>query len=221
MSNVQATNAQARDVTVKRVDELEYFYHGAYGRLRAGLGVRGFGIQVVRLEPHADIYPAHDHADDGQEEVYLTFAGKATLIVAQHEYTLEPGVAIRVGPLEMRRVVTGDVPVELIVIGGVPGRAYRPSPYTELGAPLAVASASPTSVNVGEEVMFDGSDSTAGSGTEGLSFAWDFEGSGSFVETGLPRAAHRYERPGTYVARLRVTDGAGRTDTDKVRIHVQ
>ena len=208
------------DVTVRRVDELEYFHHGAFGRLRAGLGVRAFGMQVVRLRPHSDLYPEHDHKDNDQEEVYVTLAGRATLTVQDQEYTLEPGVFVRVGPEETRKVVTDNEPIELVVIGGVPGLAYTPPPYTESGAALAVATAAPTSVAVGEAVTFDASESTPGSGAERLSYAWDFESTGSFVETS-ETSTHAYERPGTYTATLRVTDSAGRSDKDKVQIDVR
>src|SRR5687767_15013560 len=92
--------AQAADVdiTVKRLDDLEYFHHDAFGRLRAGLGVRAFGMQVVTLPPHSDVYPEHDHTDNDQEEVYVTLAGGANLTADGEQYTLEPGVFIRVGP---------------------------------------------------------------------------------------------------------------------------
>jgi PKD repeat protein len=208
------------DVTVKRLDELEYFHHGAFGRLRAGLGVRAFGMQVVKLMPHSDVYPEHDHTENDQEEVYVTLSGEATLSIGTQRYVLEPGVFVRVGPQATRKIVTGDHPVELVVVGGVPGQAYIPPPYTESGAALAVASASPTSTNVGEAVSFDGAESTPGSDAESLTYAWDFEGTGSFVETG-ERATHAYKTPGTYTVTLRVTDNAGRSDTDKVQIHVQ
>jgi mannose-6-phosphate isomerase-like protein (cupin superfamily) len=219
-NRVSQTQGEAADVTVKRLDELEYFHHGAFGRLRAGLGVRAFGMQVVKLTPHSDLYPEHDHTDNDQEEVYVTLAGKATLSVGTQQYTLEPGVFVRVGPREMRKVVTDTEPVELVVIGGVPGRVYTPPPYTESGAALAVATASPTSVTVGATVTFDGSESTPGSGAERLTYAWDFDGTGSFAETGEV-ATHAYGVPGTYTATLRVTDSAGRFDKDKVQIDVR
>ena len=219
-ASVSSEALRAADVTVKRIDELEYFHHGAFGRLRAGLGVRAFGMQVVKLRPHSDLYPEHDHTDNDHEEVYVTLAGKATLRVGAQRYALEPGVFVRVGPREMRKVVTDDDPVELIVIGGVPGQAYTPPPYTEAGAALAVASASPRSVAVGEAVTFEGSESTPGSGAEQLKHEWDFGGTGSFVETG-EIATYAYTMPGTYTATLRVTDGAGRSDKDKVQIDVR
>ena len=208
------------DVTAKRLEELEYFFHGAFGRVRAGLGIRAFGIQVVTLPSQSDIYPEHDHTDNGHEEVYIALAGKATLNVGAERYVLEPGVFVRVGPQETRKVVTTDESAQFVVVGGAPGRVYTPPPYTDLGAALAVASASPLSVSVREEVTFDGSDSTAGQGTEDISFAWDFEGTGAFVETG-PKVTHAYEKPGLYYAALRVTDSTGRTDNDKVRIDVR
>jgi enamine deaminase RidA (YjgF/YER057c/UK114 family)/mannose-6-phosphate isomerase-like protein (cupin superfamily) len=208
------------DVTARRLEELEFFHHGAFGRLRAALGIRAFGMQVVRLEPDSDVYPEHDHTDNGHEEVYVTLSGSAVLIVGTRRYRLEPGVFVRVGPEETRKVVTEADSVVLVVVGAAPGRAYTPPPYTNEGAALAVASASPASVRAGGHVTFDGSESTPGKGAESLSYAWDFEGTGQFVETGV-EATHTYETPGTYSAVLRVTDSRGRTDSDRVRIDVR
>ena len=214
------TEATPIDVTRRRLDELEYFYHGAFGRLRAGLGVRAFGIQVVRLAPHSDLYPEHDHTENDQEEVYVTLSGTATLSVGGERYKLEPGVFIRVGPRETRKVVTSEEGVDLVVIGATPGRAYEPPPYTESGASLAVAVASPRSINTQELVSFDASESTPGTDAGPLMYAWDFEGTGAFVESG-ERTTHSFDLPGSYVATLRVTDNAGRSDTDKVQIDVR
>lgn len=207
------------DVSVARSDELEYFYHGAFGRLRAGLGLRAFGIQIVRMPPHSDIYPEHDHTENDQEEVYITVSGAATLLVGGRHYRLEPGVFIRVGAREVRKVVTESEPVELIVVGGTPGRAYEPPPYTDSGAALAVASAAPLRVRVGEEVTFDATGSSAGSESGELAYAWDFEGDGALVDT-PPITTHAYDEPGTYTAVLQVSDNGGKSDTDKVRVHV-
>ena len=208
------------DVTVKRAEDLERFYHGSFARLRAGLGISAFGIQLITLSPNSDIYPEHNHRDNGHEEVYVALRGRATLAVGSQEYTLEPGVFIRVGPDETRKVITQDEPAEFIVVGGAPGRAYSPPPYTNLGAALAVLSASPVSVPTGEEIRFDGSDSTSGDGTGEITFDWDFEGNGSFV-AGESVVFHAYDTPGTYDAVLRITDDAGQTDSDKIRIEVR
>ena len=59
------------DYAVKRIDDMDAIYGGAFKRARAELGIRSFGLQVLDLPPNADSYPEHDHAEDGQEEVYV------------------------------------------------------------------------------------------------------------------------------------------------------
>ena len=123
------------DVTVKRLEDFEA-NHDFFFRVRYGLGVTSFGMQVEKIPPHFDGAPTeHDHAADGQEEVYTPIQGTATLVVAGEEHVLAPGTFARVGPGERRRVVTGEEGVVLLCLGGTPGRAYVPPPFTEEAAP--------------------------------------------------------------------------------------
>jgi len=122
------------DVTVKRLDEFEAVFHGGMRRVRAGLGVTSFGMQVIELPPNADMYPEHDHAHDDQEEVYLALSGRATVQVGEEEFTLEPGVFARVGALERRKIVTEEEGVRILAIGATPGSTYEIPDFTEEGA---------------------------------------------------------------------------------------
>jgi len=122
------------DVTVKRLDEFEAVYHGGMRRVRAGLGVTSFGIQVIELPPHADMYPEHDHAHDEQEEVYTVLHGETALRVGDDEYDLVPGLFVRVGPQERRKFVTGEQSARILAIGATPGRTYEIPEFTEEGA---------------------------------------------------------------------------------------
>lgn len=128
------------DVTVKRLDEFEAVFGGGMRRVRAGLGVTSFGMQVIELPPGADMYPNHDHSHDEQEEVYTALSGQATLQAGGEEHSLEPGVFARVGPGEKRKLVTGEQGARILALGAVPGRAYEPPEFTEEGAtPPAMA----------------------------------------------------------------------------------
>jgi uncharacterized cupin superfamily protein len=128
------------DVTVKRLDEFEAIFGGGFLRVRAGLGVSSFGIAVMELPPNFSDYPEHDQAHDHQEEVYTALSGTATLRVGGEggeEIELEPGVYVRVGMDEKRKIITGDQPARVLAIGGSPGQAYDPPEFTEEGGGIA------------------------------------------------------------------------------------
>ena len=124
------------DYTVKRIDEMEAIVAGAFKRARAELGVSAFGMNVIDMPPGiTDAYPEHDHAEDGQEEVYVTLSGSAELEVDGEKLRLEPDKMVRIAPGTMRTVRTGDEPVRLLIVGGVPGQSYSPPEISQLGAP--------------------------------------------------------------------------------------
>jgi mannose-6-phosphate isomerase-like protein (cupin superfamily) len=113
------------DVTVKRIEDLE----GHEGRfLYAGkaLGVRAWGMNVLKLEPNWSGYPEHDHAKDGQEEVYVVLEGEAVLEAGGDRWTLRPGSMARVGPAVKRKIVPGAAGATVLALGGVPGRPFVP-----------------------------------------------------------------------------------------------
>jgi mannose-6-phosphate isomerase-like protein (cupin superfamily) len=124
------------DVTIKRIDEFDTPNGGGFCRARATLGVTAFGMQVEQFPPNFLHHPEHDHAEDGQEEVYTVLSGSATLHAGGREFRLVPGVFARVGPGERRQITTGDEPVQLLAIGGTPGAAYDAPAFTEVGATL-------------------------------------------------------------------------------------
>jgi PKD repeat protein len=77
-------------------------------------------------------------------------------------------------------------------------------------APNAQFTASPTSGPAPLMVSFDGSASTPGVPGETLTFAWDVDGDG-FDDGSAATLNYVYSNPGTYQARLRVTDPRGAT----------
>ena len=125
--------------TVKDIDEMEASFLGSFKRARAELGVTSFGIQVIDLPANNDLYPEHDHAEDGQEEVYWAVSGSGEIEVDGDTHEMTPANMIRVGPGIKRKVTTGDEPMRLLVVGGVPGGVYVPSANGQLGAPDPMA----------------------------------------------------------------------------------
>ncbi len=110
---------------VSPIDEMPQVLHGAVKLAGAHLGVESFGLQVLDLPAGFEDYHEHDHADDGQEEVYVVLRGSARFEVAGEAVALDPGRMLRVGPGTMRRLEPGPDGVRLLAIGCTPGRPYE------------------------------------------------------------------------------------------------
>ncbi|HEX5450000.1 MAG TPA: cupin domain-containing protein [Gaiellaceae bacterium] len=116
--------------TLKRIDDLASINHGAVKLAADELGVQAFGMQVLDLPPAFADYPEHDHAEDGQEEVYVVLSGSAEFEVAGECVTADPGTLVRVDPRARRKLVPGAEGVRVLAIGCTPGGAYeRPSAF--------------------------------------------------------------------------------------------
>ena len=127
------------DVSYAIIDEMEAIYEGIARRARATLGVTGWGMQVMTLPANWDGYPNHNQGpatqEAGQEEVYIPLAGSGLLIAGDEGFELQPGVMVRVGPDQHRRIAPGADGIRFLALGGTRG-AYAPSAWTQLGGPL-------------------------------------------------------------------------------------
>jgi mannose-6-phosphate isomerase-like protein (cupin superfamily) len=124
------------DYTLKRIDDMEAVYAGAYKRARAELGVESFGMQVLDFPANIDgQYPEHDHADDGMEEVYLALSGTGEIEIEGERHPLEPHVMVRVGPGTTRTIRTAEEPLRLLALGAIPGKPYEAPELSQLGSP--------------------------------------------------------------------------------------
>jgi mannose-6-phosphate isomerase-like protein (cupin superfamily) len=119
------------DVTVKRFEELDSYQgqgvpKGQFSYAAKGLGVTAWGMNLLNLPAAWGGYPDHDHAKDGQEEVYIVLEGTATLEADGQSWALERGTLARVGPHQKRKIVPGPKGVTILAIGGTPGKPYEP-----------------------------------------------------------------------------------------------
>ncbi len=128
------------DYAVKKIDEMEGAYRGAFKRARAELGVESFGMQILDMPPSYDGYPEHDHAEDGQEEVYLALRGGGEIEIDGERFPLDGEQVVRVASGTMRKVWPGEQGIRLLVLGGKPGELYEAPEITQLGAPDPMAS---------------------------------------------------------------------------------
>jgi mannose-6-phosphate isomerase-like protein (cupin superfamily) len=120
------------DYTAKKINEMEAGFGGGFVKARAELGVTAFGFQVIQLPPSYADYPEHDHAESGQEEVFLAIGGSGWMDVEGERVDLDGETFVRVGPAARRKVFAGSEGLRMLVIGGAPGEPYKVSPNTEL-----------------------------------------------------------------------------------------
>ena len=119
------------DVAAKRIEDIEHYtgpgaipgikFHPA-GRV---LGVTAWGMNALEIEAGCTRYPEHDHAGDGQEEVYAVLRGSGILEAGGERIALAPGVLVRVGPHQRRKILPGPEGITILAIGATPGRAYE------------------------------------------------------------------------------------------------
>jgi mannose-6-phosphate isomerase-like protein (cupin superfamily) len=129
------------DYAVKKIDDMEAIYLGAFKRARAELGVSSFGMQVMDIPAGTDQYPEHDHSEDGQEEVYLALRGSAEIEIEGERFPLDTETMVRVSSGTKRKIWPGEEGVRLLAIGACPGKLYEAPEMSELGAPDPMAEA--------------------------------------------------------------------------------
>ncbi len=121
------------DYSAKRIAEMEVAFGGGFVKARAELGVTSFGMQVIRMPADYHDYPEHDHAEDGQEEVYIALQGSGWIDIDGERVEFDKDVLVRIAPGTKRRVHAGPDGLQMLVIGGCPGEPYKIAPFSELG----------------------------------------------------------------------------------------
>jgi mannose-6-phosphate isomerase-like protein (cupin superfamily) len=124
---------------VKKIDEMEAIYRGAFKRARAELGVESFGMQIIDMPPNFENYPEHDHTHDNQEEVFLVMRGGGEIEIEGERFPLDGDHIARVGPATKRKLWPGPEGIRVVIVGGVPGEAYQAPDISKLGEPDPMA----------------------------------------------------------------------------------
>ncbi len=122
------------DYTAKKINDMEAGFGGGFVKARAELGVSSFGMQIIRMPGGYPDYPEHDHAADGQEEVYVALDGSGTIDIEGESVDFDGDTLVRVAAGTKRKVHPGPEGLTMLVIGGCPGEPYKVAPFSELGA---------------------------------------------------------------------------------------
>jgi hypothetical protein len=122
--------------TSSPIDDLPTLWGGMCKLVRVGLGLGAFGVNVLDIGPDY-VTTDHTESESGQEELYLVLRGAATLLVGapgqEDRIELVPEVVARVAPEARRLFQTGPDGARLLIIGGVPGKAYEPQDWSSTG----------------------------------------------------------------------------------------
>lgn len=84
--------------------------------LRDELDCENLGLTVIDVDPGWE-GKTHDHAEEGEEEVYLLVEGAATVSVDGESVVLDPGDAVRVSADSTRQIRNGDTESKFVVAG--------------------------------------------------------------------------------------------------------
>jgi quercetin dioxygenase-like cupin family protein len=122
------------DYTVKKLSDMEASSGGGFVKARASMGVTAFGCQVIQMPPDYGDYPEHDHAESGQEELYVILGGSGRMDIEGERVDLDPETFVRVAAEPRRKVFAGPDGLRMLVIGGCPGEPYKVWSRSELSA---------------------------------------------------------------------------------------
>jgi mannose-6-phosphate isomerase-like protein (cupin superfamily) len=127
----------ARDPSAaERWDEFEQRYPGIWERfndhgVRRFFGIGAFGAAAFTssagdpaIVPHSEAMYGYD-----QEELYVVLRGRARFVCEGQEVELGRGGLVFVRPDVYREALALETPTTILVMGGIPGRAYEPPPF--------------------------------------------------------------------------------------------
>ena len=123
---------------VAHLDEIDELDDGRepYRPVRHHFGITAFGITAWTARDAGDrIINEHDESDDSQEELYLVLKGRAAFELDGARQDAPAGTLVFVPPGVRRTAFAEEPGTTIIVVGGVPGKAYEPVGW-ELWAPI-------------------------------------------------------------------------------------
>lgn len=93
--------------------------------IRHHFGIMAFGVNAVTKDAGNVLIPEHSHPDTGEQELYVIQRGGAVATLDGTEVEVPAGSAVAVeGPVR-RKFEATESPTTLIVVGGIPGKAYE------------------------------------------------------------------------------------------------
>ncbi|HWM11710.1 MAG TPA: PQQ-dependent sugar dehydrogenase, partial [Solirubrobacteraceae bacterium] len=194
-----------------------YYTYNHSSRVVTGetCGTGSSSISGVAFTPPASSFPAeYDGAlffsDYSRDCVWAMLRGSNGLPDPNNRRTFIAGAS---NPAELQFGPGGD----LYYVDLEGGAIRRVRSLTTNRAPVARATATPSSGAVPLTVAFDGSTSSDPD-AQTITYAWDLDGDGAFDDSTAQSPSFIYTQTGQYTARLRVRDPGGLEDTVNVPI---
>jgi hypothetical protein len=101
--------------------------------VRLHFGIDSFGVNAYSASASERVIEEHDELGHGagrHEELYFVATGHATFELGGEEVDAPAGTVIFVrDPAVRRGAVAQEADTTVLVVGGVPGRAFEPSPW--------------------------------------------------------------------------------------------
>jgi mannose-6-phosphate isomerase-like protein (cupin superfamily) len=117
---------------VSEVEDLPQLWDGAVKLVRAGLGIRAFGVNILDL-PSNYTTESHDEADSGQQELYVALRGSGRVLIGDEGLTLDGDHLVRVDAGVERVLSSGGDGLRVLCIGSIPDAPYTPPAWSGAG----------------------------------------------------------------------------------------
>jgi mannose-6-phosphate isomerase-like protein (cupin superfamily) len=122
------TSEQGSGWKVAAIDEIPPVkddWPATWKSVRHHFGITSFGVNAVTKDEDKVLIPEHDHAETGEQELYVVLAGEATATLDGEQVQVPAGSAVGVEGGTRRKFESAASPTTLMVIGGTPGQAYE------------------------------------------------------------------------------------------------
>lgn len=116
----------------RRIEDLPQLWDGFAKLVREGLGISGFGVQIMDLPPDYRT-KSHDESGSGQQELYMALRGSGAVLIhgdREDSVKLDPDHVVAVSPEVDRTLSSGPDGLRVLCVGGAPGKPYSPPGWT-------------------------------------------------------------------------------------------
>jgi len=120
---------------LERIPPLHAWHTVRWTPLRRHFGISAFGVNVYAVDKAGEtVITSHNEEEGdpprGHEELYIVLSGRATFVVDDAEIDAPAGMCVYVGDPAAERMATAvEENTRVLVVGGKPGEAFKPSAW--------------------------------------------------------------------------------------------